>query len=182
MCVGMCPIQELTLDHVYSFNGVGMEVHCSAQNLGTRELVRCQEIRLAMPSTAWEPLSSFGVSGDGWGPLIRRYKLEFLAVEDCPQISERGVQGAARYESFRQDLSWITGRKGIPKQMKLKRLTNYFPYMHIHNAGHLSPLLFKDLQFQKHKWFPVSFNLFSSAVLKDLDMNSVSEDGVNTRL
>lgn len=48
-----------------------------------------------------------------------------------------------------------TGRKGIPKQMK--RLTNYFPYMHIHNAGHLSPLLFKE-QFQKHKWFPVSLS------------------------
>ncbi|KAK6259299.1 hypothetical protein SCA6_013773 [Theobroma cacao] len=84
-----CPVRELALDHVYSFNDVGMEALCSAQHLETSELVRCQEI------------SDKGLQ------LLSSYKLNLLAVEDCPQISERAIHGAARSISFRQDLSWM---------------------------------------------------------------------------
>ncbi|KAB1218762.1 F-box/LRR-repeat protein 14 [Morella rubra] len=42
--IRMCPVRELALDHVYSFNDVGMEALCSAQYLETLELVRCQEV------------------------------------------------------------------------------------------------------------------------------------------
>ncbi|KAJ6289992.1 hypothetical protein OIU78_025831 [Salix suchowensis] len=42
--IQMCPIRELALDHVYSFNDIGMEALCSAHYLETLELVRCQEI------------------------------------------------------------------------------------------------------------------------------------------
>ncbi|WRX07534.1 hypothetical protein QQP08_000021 [Theobroma cacao] len=82
-------VRELALDHVYSFNDVGMEALCSAQHLETSELVRCQEIN------------------DGFKTLVGSYKLNLLAVEDCPQISERAIHGAARSISFRQDLSWM---------------------------------------------------------------------------
>lgn len=113
--IQMCPIRELALDHVYSFNDAGMEALCSAQYLETLELVRCQEIS----DEGLQLLSQFprlcilrlrkclGVTDDGLKPLVESYKLEILTVEDCPQISERGVQGAARSVSFRQDLSWM---------------------------------------------------------------------------
>ncbi|KAK4590171.1 hypothetical protein RGQ29_020639 [Quercus rubra] len=106
---------ELALDHVYSFNDVGMEALCSAQFLEILELVRCQEIsdeglQLVgqFPRLRVLRLSKcLGISDDGLKPLVGSYKLELLAVEDCPQISERGLQGAAKSISFRQDLSWM---------------------------------------------------------------------------
>lgn len=113
--IQMCPIRELALDHVYSFNDIGMEALCSAQCLETLELVRCQEIsdeglqlvgqfpRLCILRLR----KCLGITDDGLKPLVGSYKLELLAVEDCPQISERGIQGAARSVSFRQDLSWM---------------------------------------------------------------------------
>ncbi|KAF5739051.1 F-box family protein [Tripterygium wilfordii] len=110
-----CPIRELSLDHVYSFNDVGMEALCSAQYLETLELVKCQEISddglqlvIQFPRLSTLRLSKcLGVTDDGLKSLVGSYKLELLAVEDCPQISERGVQGIARSVSFHQDLSWI---------------------------------------------------------------------------
>ncbi|KDP37013.1 hypothetical protein JCGZ_06069 [Jatropha curcas] len=113
--IQMCPIRELSLDHVYSFNDTGMEALCMAQFLETLELVRCQEIsdeglQLAahFPRLCILRLRKcLGMTDDGLMPLIGSYKLETLTVEDCPQISERGVQGAARTVSFRQDLSWM---------------------------------------------------------------------------
>jgi F-box/leucine-rich repeat protein 2/20 len=113
--IQMCPIRELALDHVYSFNDVGMEALCSAHYLETLELVRCQEIsdeglQLVgqFPRLCILRLKKcLGVTDDGLYPLAGADKLDFLAVEDCPQISERGVQGAARSVSFRQDLSWM---------------------------------------------------------------------------
>ncbi|KAJ9178970.1 hypothetical protein P3X46_010807 [Hevea brasiliensis] len=113
--IQMCPIRELALDHVYSFNDVGMEALCSAQYLETLELVRCQEIS----DEGLQLVSQFpclcilrlrkclGITDDGLKPLVESGKMEILTVEDCPQISERGVQGAARSVSFRQDLSWM---------------------------------------------------------------------------
>ncbi|XP_050235010.1 F-box/LRR-repeat protein 14 [Mercurialis annua] len=113
--IQMCPIRELALDHVYSFGDNGMEALCSAMYLESLELVKCQEIsdeglqfvgqfpRLCILRLR----KCLGVTDVGLKPLIGSYKLEFLTVEDCPQISERGVQGAARSVSFRQDLSWM---------------------------------------------------------------------------
>lgn len=113
--IRMCPVRELALDHVYSFNDVGMEALCSAQYLETLELVRCQEVsdeglqlvgqfpRLCILRLR----KCLGISDDGLKPLVGSYKLESLSVEDCPHISERGVQGAAKSISFRQDLSWM---------------------------------------------------------------------------
>ncbi|XP_059656413.1 F-box/LRR-repeat protein 14 isoform X2 [Cornus florida] len=110
-----CPIQELALDHVYSFNDAGMEALCSVQYLHTLELVRCQEIS----DEGLQLVSQFpqlcvlrlnrclGVTDDGLKPLVGSEKLEVLAVEDCPQISERGVQGAAKSVTYKQDLSWM---------------------------------------------------------------------------
>ncbi|KAK6287136.1 hypothetical protein POUND7_013315 [Theobroma cacao] len=109
------PVRELALDHVYSFNDVGMEALCSAQHLETSELVRCQEIS----DKGLQLLSQFphlcvlrlskclGITDDGFKTLVGSYKLDLLAVEDCPQISERAIHGAARSISFRQDLSWM---------------------------------------------------------------------------
>ncbi|CBI36455.3 unnamed protein product, partial [Vitis vinifera] len=113
--IQMCPIRKLSLDHVYSFNDVGMEALCSAPYLETLELVRCQEITdeglqlvAQFPHLCVLRLSKcLGVTDDGFKPLVGSYKLELLSVENCPQISERGVQGAARSVSFKQDLSWI---------------------------------------------------------------------------
>ncbi|XP_021906610.1 F-box/LRR-repeat protein 14 isoform X1 [Carica papaya] len=113
--IQMCPIRELSLDHVYSFNDFGMEALCSAQYLETLELIRCQEVS----DEGLQLVSQFphlsvlklhrclGITDDGLKPLVGAFKLDSLAVEDCPQISERGVQGAARSVSFRQDLSWM---------------------------------------------------------------------------
>lgn len=113
--IQMCPIRKLSLDHVYSFNDVGMEALCSAPYLETLELVRCQEITdeglqlvAQFPHLCVLRLSKcLGVTDDGFKPLVGSYKLELLSVENCPQISERGVQGAARSVSFKQDLSWM---------------------------------------------------------------------------
>ncbi|KAI9076003.1 hypothetical protein K1719_042019 [Acacia pycnantha] len=110
-----CPIRKLALDHVYSFNDVGMEALCSAEYLESLTLVRCQEIS----DEALQLVSQFprlsnlhlskclGISDDGLKPLVGSFKLNRLVVEDCPQISERAVQGAAKSVSFRQDLSWM---------------------------------------------------------------------------
>ncbi|KAJ9189958.1 hypothetical protein P3X46_001202 [Hevea brasiliensis] len=113
--IQMCPIRELALDHVYSFNDAGMEALCSAPYLETLELARCQEISdEGLQIVGQFPClcilrlrKCLGVTDDGLKPLVNSHKLEFLTVEDCPQISERGVQGAARSVSFRQDLSWM---------------------------------------------------------------------------
>lgn len=113
--IQMCPVRELALDHVYSFNDLGMEALCSAQYLETLELVRCQEISdeglqlvSQFPRLRVLRLSKcLGISDDGLKPLVGSYKLELLAVEDCPQISDRGVHGAAKSITFRQDLSWM---------------------------------------------------------------------------
>lgn len=113
--IQMCPIRELSLDHVYSFNDVGMEALCSAQCLESLEFVRCQEISdeglqlvILFPRLSVLMLRKcLGVTDEGLKPLVGSNKLGFLTVEDCPQISERGIQGAARSVSFRQDLSWM---------------------------------------------------------------------------
>lgn len=112
--VRSCPLRELSLDHVYSFNDAGMEALRSAHSLETLELVRCQEITdeglqlvTQFPQLRLLRLvKCLGVTDDGLKPLVG-HKLEFLVVEDCPQISARGVQGAARSVSFRQDLTWM---------------------------------------------------------------------------
>ncbi|KAJ6866360.1 hypothetical protein NC652_037805 [Populus alba x Populus x berolinensis] len=173
MCVGMCPIRELALDHVYSFNDVGMEALCSAHYLETLELVRCQEIRQFPRLCILRLKKCLGVTDDGLYPLSGTDKLDFLAVEDCPQISERGVQGAARSVSFRQDLSWITGQLRIPKLTKCVIKTPMCLFTAIMQGICL------DLHFQKRV---VSQNFSSSAVLKDQDRISVCEDIVHTRL
>ena len=110
-----CPVRQLALDHVYSFNDVGMEALCSAEYLESLELVKCQEISdeglqlvSQFPRLCILRLSKcLGISDDGLKPLVGSLKLDFLAIEDCPQISERGVQRAAKSVSFRQDLSWM---------------------------------------------------------------------------
>ncbi|KAF7814459.1 F-box/LRR-repeat protein 14 [Senna tora] len=110
-----CPLRELALDHVYSFNDLGMEFLCTAEYLESLELVRCQEISdegLQLVSQfprlrILQLIKCLGVSDDGLKPLVGSFKLDFLAVEDCPQISERGVQGTAKSVCFRQDLSWM---------------------------------------------------------------------------
>ncbi|XP_057472837.1 F-box/LRR-repeat protein 14 [Actinidia eriantha] len=113
--IRMCPIRELALDHVYSFNDEGMEALCLAKYLETLELVRCQEISdeglqlvSQIPRLCVLRLNKcLGVTDDGLKPLVGSFKLEVLAVYDCPQISERGVQGVAKSATFRQDLSWM---------------------------------------------------------------------------
>ncbi|XP_022741270.1 F-box/LRR-repeat protein 14 [Durio zibethinus] len=110
-----CPVRELALDLVCSFNDVGMEALCSAQHLETLELVRCQEISdeglqlvSQFPHLCVLRLSKcLGITDDGFKTLVGTYKLDLLAVEDCPQISKRAVHGAARSISFRKDLSWM---------------------------------------------------------------------------
>lgn len=111
----MCLIRELSLDHMYSFNDIGMEALCSAQYLQTLELVRCQEVTdeglvlvAQYPSLRVLRLSKcLGITDDGLRPFLRSGKLEVLVVDDCPQISERGVDGAAKSVTFKQDLSWM---------------------------------------------------------------------------
>ncbi|XP_077217251.1 RNI-like superfamily protein [Tasmannia lanceolata] len=113
--VQRCPIRLLALDHVYSFNDLGMEALCSAHFLDTLELVKCQEISdegvqlvRHFPCLSTLKFSKcLGVTDTGLKPLVGSQKLELLIVEDCPQISEKGVQGAARSVSYRQDLSWM---------------------------------------------------------------------------
>lgn len=113
--IQMCPIRELSLDHVYSFDDIGMGALCSAQHLEVLELVRCQEItddglQLVGQFPKLRVLclvKCLGVTDYGLAPLSESYKLESLAVDGCPQISERGVQGAAKFVSFKNDLSWM---------------------------------------------------------------------------
>ncbi|KAK9130531.1 hypothetical protein Sjap_011018 [Stephania japonica] len=113
--VQTCPVRVLSLDHVYSFNDLGMEALCSAHFLETLELVRCQEVTdgglqhvCHFPRLSVLKLSKcLGVTDDGLKPFIGLDKLALLSVEDCPQISSRGVQGAARSVSYRQDLTWM---------------------------------------------------------------------------
>lgn len=113
--VKMCPIRELALDHVCSFNDIGMGALCLAEKLQSLELVRCQEIT----DEGLQLVSSFsslrilrirkclGVTDDGFKSLVGTYKLELLEVDDCPQISARGVEGVAKAVTFKQDLSWM---------------------------------------------------------------------------
>lgn len=111
-----CPIRELSLHHVYSFNDDGMEALVSACYLEKLELVGCQEVtdeglQLVgqIPELAVLRLRKcLGITDEGLKPLVGACKLDMLVVEDCPQISERGVQGAAKSVTFRQDLSWMT--------------------------------------------------------------------------
>lgn len=109
-----CPLRELCLDHVYSFNDVGMEALCSARCLETLELVGCQEITdeglqliAQFPKLRVLRLRKcLGVTDDGLKPIVG-HKLDLLSVEDCPQISAMGVNWAARSVSFRQDVTWM---------------------------------------------------------------------------
>lgn len=113
--VQKCPIRELALDHVYSFNDVGMESLCLAEHLETLELTRCQEITdeglqfvSLCPRLSVLKLSKcLGVTDDGFKPLVGSDKLKELVVDHCPQISVKGIQGVAKSVSFRQDLSWM---------------------------------------------------------------------------
>ncbi|PWA76008.1 RNI-like superfamily protein [Artemisia annua] len=110
-----CPIKNLYLNRVYSFNNIGMEALCCADHLETLELVRCQEISdEGLELVAHYPrlrelrlTKCLGVTDDGFKLLIGSCKLEVLVVNDCPQVSYRGIQGAAKSVSFKQDLSWM---------------------------------------------------------------------------
>jgi F-box/leucine-rich repeat protein 2/20 len=110
-----CPIRVLALDHVYSFNDEGMESLCQAQNLEELEIVRCQEINDdGIQAVGRFPVlrilkisKCLGVTDEGFRPLVDSGKLDFLAVDDCPRVSQFGVQGAAKSVSFKQDLSWM---------------------------------------------------------------------------
>lgn len=110
-----CRLRELALDHVYSFNDVGMHALCTAECLETLELSRCQEITdegmqlvAQFPQLCVLKLSKcLGVTDDGLKLLVGSHKLKVLVVEDCPQISERAIQGAADSVCFKQDLTWM---------------------------------------------------------------------------
>ncbi|KAL8139371.1 hypothetical protein V2J09_005392 [Rumex salicifolius] len=113
--VKTCPVRELSLDQVYSFNDVGMAALCSSCSLESLELVRCQEISddgvsLASQYPKLRVLQlrkCLGVTDTGLRPLVGLDKLDFLGVEDCPLVSQSGVIGAAKSVSFKQDLSWM---------------------------------------------------------------------------
>ncbi|KAM7480303.1 hypothetical protein LguiA_028516 [Lonicera macranthoides] len=113
--IELCPIRQLALGHVYTFNDDGMETLCSARYLETLEIVRCQEIsdeglKLVVQFPRLRILrigKCLGVTDEGLRPLVGSRKLELLGVDDCPRISEMGVQGAAKSVSFKQDLSWM---------------------------------------------------------------------------
>ncbi|KAJ0750930.1 putative leucine-rich repeat domain superfamily, F-box-like domain superfamily [Helianthus debilis subsp. tardiflorus] len=110
-----CPVKSLFLDRVYSFNNKGMEALCGSDYLQTLELTRCQEISdEGLEFVARYPwlrvlrlTKCLGVTDDGFKPLIGLCKLEQLVVNDCPQVSLKGVQGAAKSVSYKQDLSWM---------------------------------------------------------------------------
>ena len=55
----------------------------------------------------WRLTKCLGVTDDGFKLLIGLCKLEVLVVNDCPHVSYRGVEGAAKSVSFKQDLSWM---------------------------------------------------------------------------
>ncbi|XP_071693618.1 F-box/LRR-repeat protein 14-like [Rutidosis leptorrhynchoides] len=113
--ISTCPIKNLSFDRVYSFNNIGMEAICCCDHLESLELVRCQEISdEGLELVAKYPrlrvlrlTKCLGVTDDGFRPLIGSCKLEHLVVNDCPQVSYTGLQGAAKYVSFKQDLSWM---------------------------------------------------------------------------
>ncbi|XP_024976677.1 F-box/LRR-repeat protein 14 [Cynara cardunculus var. scolymus] len=113
--IKMCPLKELSLDRVCSFNNIGMEALCSADHLQTLELSGCQEISdEGLELLAHYPrlrvlrlMKCLGVTDDGFKPFIGSGKLEVLVVNDCPQVSHTGVEGAARFVSFKRDLSWM---------------------------------------------------------------------------
>ncbi|XP_076939724.1 F-box/LRR-repeat protein 14-like [Bidens hawaiensis] len=113
--VKTCPVKTLYLDRVYSFNNIGMEALCGSDHLETLELIRCQEISdEGLELVARYPwlrvlrlTKCLGVTDDGLKPLIGSGKLEQLVVNDCPQVSLRGVQGAAKSVSYKLDLSWM---------------------------------------------------------------------------
>lgn len=110
-----CPVREISLDQVCSFNDDGMEALRLAHCLETLELVRCQEITddglqlvAHFPRLSVLRLSKcLGVTDDGFKPLVGLGKLDLLAVEDCPQVSERGLHRAAKTLSYKLDLSWM---------------------------------------------------------------------------
>ncbi|ONK76695.1 uncharacterized protein A4U43_C03F31160 [Asparagus officinalis] len=110
-----CPIRILTLNSACFFNDTGMDALCSAHFLEVLEIVKCQDVTdqgiqkvLSFPSLKRLKISKcLGVSDAGLKPLVGTGKLESLIVEDCLLISENGVQNAARYVSYRQDLSWM---------------------------------------------------------------------------
>ncbi|KAI3688598.1 hypothetical protein L2E82_46282 [Cichorium intybus] len=113
--VKTCPVKELVLDRVYSFNNVGMEALCCVENLEILELVRCQEISdegLGFVGQyrnlrVLRLTKCLGVTDDGFKGLVGLGKLDVLVVNDCPQVSSRGVERAAKVVSFKQDLSWM---------------------------------------------------------------------------
>eukprot|EP01018_Ginkgo_biloba_P015803 Gb_10739 [translate_table: standard] len=108
-----CPIKVLVLDHIYSFNDSGMEAFCAAHFLEILHLIQCQEVSdegLQLVKhfprlTEMHLCRCMGVTDIGLKPLVGSQKLLLLKVEDCPQISEKGTQGAAQVVSYRQDLS-----------------------------------------------------------------------------
>lgn len=71
-----------------------------------------------------------------------------------------------------------TSLQGIPKQMKCLTKTIFYICTSI-MQGICLHCYSRTCSLKKHTWFPVSLNLFSSVVL---NMYSVSEDVVNTRL
>ncbi|KAI3686292.1 hypothetical protein L1987_79966 [Smallanthus sonchifolius] len=113
--INRCPVKSLFLDRVYSFDNLGMEALCGSDHLETLELIRCQEISdEGLKFVAHYPwlrvlrlTKCLGVTDDGFKALISSCKLEQLVVNDCPQVSLSGVQGAAKSVSYKLDLSWM---------------------------------------------------------------------------
>ncbi|XP_010244920.1 PREDICTED: F-box/LRR-repeat protein 14-like [Nelumbo nucifera] len=106
-----CPLRVLILDNVYMFDDDGMKALCSAHFLETLELVRCQEISdEGLQFVGQIPHLRFlkivrclHVTDNGLKPLVGSHKLGMLTVEECPCISQQGVQGAARSVSYKGD-------------------------------------------------------------------------------
>ncbi|PKA48297.1 F-box/LRR-repeat protein 14 [Apostasia shenzhenica] len=110
-----CPIRTLKLQGAYFFNDIGMEAICSSPYLQVLELCQCQEVSdegmmllVHFPCLRVLKLCKcLGITDSGLKPLAGLEKLDSLIVEDCPQISEKGIEGAARSLSYRQDLTWL---------------------------------------------------------------------------
>ena len=84
----------------------------ASRNLGACEMPRVTDEGLQLvnqfPCLCVLRLSKcLGITDDGFKTLVGSFKLNLLAVEDCPQISERAIYGAARSIYFQQDLSWM---------------------------------------------------------------------------
>ncbi|KAJ8505482.1 hypothetical protein OPV22_006368 [Ensete ventricosum] len=113
--VQTCPIRVLVLDSACFFNDSGMEALISSPYLQTLKLIKCHEVTDdGMQLIQRFPLLTnlnlckcLGVTDGGLKPLIGLCKLKYLKVEDCPQISENGVQGTAMFISYKQDSSWL---------------------------------------------------------------------------